>query len=72
MQWLVHPDGSWAYHDISTRMVEQGGPRRLWTEVEDLHSRWSAHGKPHRPHIGVTVTPVGQQVWLTDPTEIIE
>lgn len=71
VQWLVHPDGSWAYHDISTHTVEQGGPRRLWTEVEDLYSRWTAHGKPTRPHIGVTITPIGQRVWLTDPTEII-
>ncbi|WP_018790316.1 ATP-grasp peptide maturase system methyltransferase [Salinispora arenicola] len=71
VQWLVHPDGSWAYHDISTHTVEQGGPRRLWTEVEDLYSRWTAHGKPTRPHIGVTITPTGQRVWLTDPKEII-
>lgn len=71
VQWLVHPDGSWAYHDISTHTVEQGGPRRLWTEVEDLYSRWTAHGKPTRPHIGVTISPTGQRFWLTDPTEII-
>ncbi|NIL43130.1 methyltransferase domain-containing protein [Salinispora arenicola] len=71
VQWLVHPDGSWAYHDISTHTVEQGGPRRLWTEVEDLYSRWTAHGKPTRPHIGVTIASTGQQVWLNDPGEII-
>lgn len=71
VQWLVHPDGSWAYHDISTHTVEQGGPRRLWTEVEDLYSRWTAHGKPTRPHIGVTIASTGQQVWLNDPDEII-
>lgn len=71
VQWLVHPDGSWAYHDISTHTVEQGGPRRLWTEVEDVYSRWTAHGKPTRPHIGVTIASTGQQVWLNDPGEII-
>ncbi|MDM4721690.1 ATP-grasp peptide maturase system methyltransferase [Micromonospora sp. WMMA1363] len=71
VQWLVHPDGSWAYHHTPTRTVEQGGPRRLWTEVEDLHSRWTAHGKPGRPQIGVTLTAAGQQVWLNNPTEII-
>lgn len=71
VQWLVHPDGSWAYHDISTHTVEQGGPRRLWTEVEDVYSRWTAHGKPTRPHIGVTIASTGQQVWLNDPDEII-
>jgi len=71
VQWLVHPDGSWAYHEITTRTVEQGGLRRLWTEVENLYSRWTAHGKPGRAHIGVTITPAGQQVWLNDPTEII-
>lgn len=71
VQWLVHPDGSWAYHDISTHTVEQGGPRRLWTEVEDLYRRWTAHGKPTRPHIGVTIASTGQQVWLNDPGEII-
>ena len=71
VQWLVHPDGSWAYHHVPTRTVEQGGPRRLWTEVEDLYSRWNAHGKPGRARIGVTVTPAGQQVWLDDPTEVV-
>lgn len=71
VQWLVHPDGSWAYHHNSTRTVEQGGPRRLWTEVEDLYSRWAAHGKPGRPHIGVTLGPAGQQVWLNEPAAII-
>lgn len=71
VQWLVHPGGSWAYYHIGTRMVEQGGARRLWTEVEDLYSRWVAHGKPSRPHIGVTLGPAGQQVWLNEPTEII-
>lgn len=71
VQWLVHPDGSCAYHDISTHTVEQGGPRRLWTEVEDVYSRWTAHGKPTRPHIGVTIASTGQQVWLNDPDEII-
>lgn len=71
VQWLVHPDGSWAYLHIPTRMVEQGGPRRLWTEVEHLYDRWVACGKPSRTQIGLTVTPTGQRVWLIEPTESI-
>jgi protein-L-isoaspartate(D-aspartate) O-methyltransferase len=72
VQWLVHPDGSWSYHEITTNVVEQGGPRRLWTQVEDLYSRWLANGKPDRTHIGVTINATGQRVWLNEPDETID
>ncbi|MGH8573948.1 MAG: ATP-grasp peptide maturase system methyltransferase, partial [Gammaproteobacteria bacterium] len=38
VQWLVHPDGSWAYHDTTTGLVEQSGPRSLWDELEHIYT----------------------------------
>jgi len=68
VQWLVHPDGSWAYYDAATNHVEQGGPRRLWDELEHVHTLWTGNGKPARENIGITATPTGHQVWLHDDT----
>jgi Protein-L-isoaspartate(D-aspartate) O-methyltransferase (PCMT) len=72
VQWLVHPDGSWAYHDTTTGDVEQGGPRRLWGELEQIHRAWAANDKPAREHIGLTVTATGEtHVWIHDETNTI-
>lgn len=65
VQWLTHPDGSWAYHDTTTSTVEQGGPRRLWDELERIHRLWTDNGEPTRADIGLTVTPNRlHHVWL--------
>lgn len=61
-------DGAWA--EIDTDAVEgrypvvQGGPRRLWTWVEDTHRWWVANGQPDWSAFGVTVTPEDQHVWF--------
>jgi len=71
VQWLVHPDGSWAYHD-TTGIVEQGGPRRLWDELEWIFEVWTDHGKPARAQIGLTVTPSGgHHIWLHNDANVI-
>jgi methyltransferase of ATP-grasp peptide maturase system len=59
---LTHPDGSWVRHDID--FVTQGGPRRLWDEIEAAHQKWLSLGSPRRARFGVTVTPTTQNLWL--------
>ncbi|WP_150248735.1 ATP-grasp peptide maturase system methyltransferase [Nocardiopsis deserti] len=61
-------DGAWA--EIDTDAVEgrypvvQGGPRRLWTRVEEVHRWWVANGQPDWSAFGVTATPEDQHVWF--------
>ncbi|MGH3940130.1 MAG: ATP-grasp peptide maturase system methyltransferase [Pseudonocardiaceae bacterium] len=72
VQWLVHPDGSWAYYDMTTGDVEQHGPRQLWDELEHVYAMWAGNGKPHRDHIGVTITTTGKHhIWLHNDTNTI-
>jgi len=63
--WLVGEDGSWACQEGP--YVRQGGPRRLWDQVERLHWEWSARGRPGRHEIGLTVTAGGEhRIWVTN------
>jgi methyltransferase of ATP-grasp peptide maturase system len=62
---LAHPDGSWARHNSET--VTQGGPRRLWDEIESAHEDWISLGEPRRARFGITVTPEAQEIWLATP-----
>lgn len=71
VQWLVHPDGSWAYYDAATGHVEQGGPRHLWDELEHIHVLWTTNGKPSRDDIGITATRTGQRIWLFEEINTI-
>ena len=61
-------DGSWLVFDRQRGAVTQGGPRRLWDEVERLFDAWCALGAPNRDRFGLTVHPDGRHVlWLDDP-----
>jgi methyltransferase of ATP-grasp peptide maturase system len=62
---LLHPDGSWTEHRGS--LVKQGGPRRLWDDVERAHAEWTALGEPRRDRFGLTITPEAQVLWLDEP-----
>jgi methyltransferase of ATP-grasp peptide maturase system len=62
---LAHPDGSWARHNSET--VTQGGPRRLWDEIEAAHEQWRTLGEPRRARFGITVSPAAQELWLDTP-----
>ena len=66
---LLHADGSWARHRTldGEHVVEQGGPRRLWDDVERAHGEWTALGQPSRDRFGITVTPEAQEFWLDSP-----
>ena len=62
--WLVGDDGSWACQEGQD--VRQGGPRRLWDQLETLHGEWSARGRPAREEFGLTVTASGEhRIWVT-------
>jgi protein-L-isoaspartate O-methyltransferase len=59
-------DLSWVRFDGAT--VVQGGPRRLWDEIETLYGEWCRLGAPNRERFGLTVTPDGRhELWLDDP-----
>jgi methyltransferase of ATP-grasp peptide maturase system len=61
---LAHSDGSWARHESDR--VTQGGPRRLWDEVEAAYQKWLKLGQPRRARFGITVSPDVQELWLDD------
>lgn len=65
--WLSATDSpSWArvYED----RVEQGGPRRLWDELEQAHAWWDQRGRPGVEEFGLTVGARGHTVWLGEPS----
>ena len=48
-------------------MVYQGGPRKLWDEIEGAYRWWEAEGKPGIHRFGLTVSQQGEQAWLDTP-----
>ena len=64
--WLAQDDGSWVCHvtDGGTHIVKQGGPRRLWDEIESAHAQWTELGKPARERFGLTVSNGEHVAWL--------
>jgi methyltransferase of ATP-grasp peptide maturase system len=48
-------------------LVSQGGPQRLWDEVEATVETWHAAGRPHQSGFGLTVSLTGQRIWLGEP-----
>ena len=61
-------DRSWLRLDRSRNEVTQGGPRRMWDEIEDLFETWCRLGAPNREHFGLTVTVDGRHtLWLDKP-----
>lgn len=64
--WLLDDaSGSWAQVRLnghSPLPVRQGGPRRLWDEVEMAYRWWEAVGRPGANDFDVVVTPAGQYV----------
>lgn len=73
-RWLVTPDGSWACQQPGAgngSSVREGGPRRLWDELEAAIGQWRALGEPQRDRLGLTVTPDRQELWIDDPGQVI-
>ncbi|MER6663255.1 ATP-grasp peptide maturase system methyltransferase [Amycolatopsis japonica] len=68
--WLAQNDGSWVCHvatEDGAHMVRQGGPRRLWDEVEKAHAEWTELGQPERARFGLTVSRGHHVAWLDEP-----
>ncbi|WP_225447893.1 methyltransferase domain-containing protein [Streptacidiphilus sp. P02-A3a] len=59
-------DGSWARAEDGQAL--QGGPRRLWDEVERAQALYADHGRPARERFGITATALGHSVWLDQPS----
>ena len=69
-QWFLHEDGSWAVLESSggSQRAYQGGPRPLWSLLENAGVKWLDEGRPTMDRYGLTVTPDANTVWLDDPT----
>lgn len=69
--WLCDSRGdSWVrvYPYGTAWMIEQGGPRSIWDEVEEALAAWSGLGEPDPGRFGLVVGSDGEQrVWLDDP-----
>ena len=64
-------DRSWVLIDDDRNLVTQGGPRRLWDQIEELYELLESCGRPQRERFGLTVRPDGSQyVWLDSDSEL--
>lgn len=56
--------GSWAavHRDGDRWTVRQGGPDRLWNQIEDHLARWRKDGSPDLDRFRITVTPDEQTI----------
>jgi protein-L-isoaspartate O-methyltransferase len=61
--WMAHPDGSWARATAvgcGPATVHQGGPRRLWEELDRIRRWWLADGYLNTYGAKVTIAPDGE------------
>ncbi|MGW7008652.1 methyltransferase domain-containing protein [Streptomyces sp. NPDC054933] len=65
--WLLAADGSWARgEDGSAPAVHQGGPRRLWDDLEGVRRRWESAGKFPLHRMAVELKPDGGTLTAPD------
>jgi protein-L-isoaspartate O-methyltransferase len=76
--WLATPDGSWAVAYVPQgaawdgAVVEQHGPRDVWTVAEDAYASWIAAGRPTLDRYGLTVEADGtHRIWLDSPGDVV-
>jgi protein-L-isoaspartate(D-aspartate) O-methyltransferase len=70
---LIGMDGSWCEvypEDGGKRQVDQGGPRRLWSMIEQAYQFWIEHERPDWSSFGVTIDGDEQPVWFETPSQI--
>lgn len=68
--WIAQGDGSWVCHTSTadgTHSVRQGGPTRLWDQVESAYRQWCQIGRPTRERFGLTIDHGQHTIWLDDP-----
>lgn len=67
--WLAHPDGSWAraegHPDHPTARTFQGGPRRLWDELDRIRYDWLRNGRLNLFGAEVRIQPDGEATFST-------
>ncbi|MBT2508026.1 methyltransferase domain-containing protein [Streptomyces sp. ISL-98] len=68
--WLTDQAGSGAFAESGEQAL-QYGEHNLWWDVEKTYQEYEALGSPGADAFGLTVTPGGQEVWLTRPTRVI-
>lgn len=68
-QWFLTDPASrsWAHADDRADTVRQGGPRRLWDEVEAVLAWLEDEGHPPITEFGLTVGPEGEHAWYRTP-----
>lgn len=66
---IYHLDGSWAR--IHNAVLVQGGPRRLWSEIETWYDWWLGHGRPGPDRLGIIADADSQELWLDHPSQTI-
>ncbi|WP_018350925.1 methyltransferase domain-containing protein [Longispora albida] len=58
---------SWAELD-SSGTVTEGGPRRVWAQIERTAATWDKHGRPDRERFGITAsTHWPARYWIDEP-----
>lgn len=69
--FLSTPDGSWVAISLTSNQghydVIEGGPTALWDSVESAHEVWLKHEQPDWTHLGLTITPDRQRLWIGTP-----
>lgn len=68
--WIAQGDGSWVCHITHpdrTHTIRQGGPTRLWDQIEIAHQQWQRLGQPTRDRFGLTVHNGQHTAWLDQP-----
>ncbi|WP_274559310.1 methyltransferase domain-containing protein [Streptomyces spiramyceticus] len=68
--WLMDQAGSGACAEAGEAW--QYGERDLWWDIETAYQDYVGLGSPTADAFGLTVSPRGQEVWLTHPGRVIE
>lgn len=73
---LSSADGSWCEVELApagdgTRTVREGGPTRIWADIERAYQQWSDWGEPSWDRVGITVGPQAWTAWLDEPRNFI-
>lgn len=47
--------------------IRQGGPARLWDQMETAYQQWQQIGRPTRDRFGLTIDNGRHTIWLDQP-----
>ncbi|MFJ8650073.1 methyltransferase domain-containing protein [Streptomyces sp. NPDC093546] len=68
--WAQDRDGSAT--SATCNEVWQYGPRELWSDIERIWAEYDQLGRPELTEFGLTVRASRQEVWMHDPSRVIE